>query len=255
MGQQSSDRRWGFFWPAAGDRRLTIIRAVRSASTCRRAPSEGRVEPRGGYPTRMPYRPCFFDRMSAGLESQDGPWPGTMFRGLPRILERWPAAGVQQGSRPRHDRAARSISYMQPCRTCMSSIARWHLPPAPDRLLAQRRPSHNVFVVERTSWTRLRAPTGKTPLAYRMALNFAKQTRAKAVLALAADSKVRGAVERENVKERRVGGGRCLASHPLALSGVCSLFGAGRRPLRPIRLRPTLYCAYVAEVEYHRGRK
>jgi isoquinoline 1-oxidoreductase beta subunit len=129
------------------------------------------------------YRPCWFDRISAGLDAKGMPiaWEHR-FAGS-SVIARWLPPGFKDGLDPDSTEGAIDLAYALPNQHV--EYLRVEPPGIPTAFWRSVGPSHNVFVVE--SFIDELAAAGKQdPLAYRLAL-LDKNPRAKAVLALAAE--------------------------------------------------------------------
>ena len=128
------------------------------------------------------YRPCFVDRMSAGLDDKGMPvaW-NNRFAGS-SIIARWLPPGFNNGLDPDTVEAAIDLAYDLP--NMHVEYVRVEPPGIPTAFWRSVGPSHNVFVTE--SFMDELAVAAKTdPVAYRRAL-LGKSPRARAVLDLAA---------------------------------------------------------------------
>jgi isoquinoline 1-oxidoreductase subunit beta len=129
------------------------------------------------------YRPCWFDRLSAGLDAKGKPvaW-SNRFAGS-SVIARWLPPGFKDGLDPDTTEGAIDLVYDFP--NLHVEYVRVERPGIPTAFWRSVGPSHNVFVTE--SFVDELAAAGKQdPVAYRLAL-LDKTPRAKAVLALAAD--------------------------------------------------------------------
>jgi len=128
------------------------------------------------------YRPCFFDRMSAGLDETGRPvaW-NHRFAGS-SILARWLPPAFNKGLDPDTTEGAIDLVYALP----NLHVEYLRVEPAaiPTAFWRSVGPSHNVFVVE-SFMDELANAARQDPLAYRLAL--IDKARAKAVLQLAAE--------------------------------------------------------------------
>ena len=128
------------------------------------------------------YRPCFFDRMSAGLDGTGRPvaW-NHRFAGS-SILARWLPPAFNKGLDPDTTEGAIDLVYALP----NMHVEYLRVEPAavPTAFWRSVGPSHNVFVVE-SFMDELASAARQDPLAYRLAL--IDKARAKAVLQLAAE--------------------------------------------------------------------
>jgi isoquinoline 1-oxidoreductase beta subunit len=128
------------------------------------------------------YRPCFFDRMSAGLDETGRPvaW-NHRFAGS-SILARWLPPAFNKGLDPDTTEGAIDLVYALP--NLHVEYLRVEPAAVPTAFWRSVGPSHNVFVVE-SFMDELANAARQDPLTYRMAL--IDKARAKAVLALAAE--------------------------------------------------------------------
>ena len=128
------------------------------------------------------YRPCFFDRMSAGLDAKGMPvaW-NHRFAGS-SVIARWVPPLFQNGLDPDTAEGAIDLAYALP----NMHVEYLRVEPAgiPTAFWRSVGPSHNVFVVE-SFMDELAAAAKQDAVAYRRAL-LDKAPRAKAVLELAA---------------------------------------------------------------------
>jgi len=129
------------------------------------------------------YRPCFFDRMSAGLDDKGMPvaWKHR-FAGS-SIIARWLPPGFNNGLDPDTTEGAIDLTYALP--NLRVEYVRVEPPGIPTAFWRSVGPSHNVFVTE-SFMDELAAAAKQDPVAYRRAL-LDKAPRAKAVLELAAE--------------------------------------------------------------------
>ena len=129
------------------------------------------------------YRPCFFDRISAGLDEKGKPvaW-NHRFAGS-SIIARWLPPGFNNGLDPDTTEGAIDLTYALP--NMHVEYLRVEPPGIPTAFWRSVGPSHNVFVVE-SFMDELAAAAKQDPVAYRRAL-LDNAPRAKAVLALAAE--------------------------------------------------------------------
>jgi isoquinoline 1-oxidoreductase beta subunit len=127
------------------------------------------------------YRPCFFDRMSAGLDEKGTPvaWHHR-FAGS-SILARWLPPAFNNGLDPDTTDGAIDLAYALP--NMRVQYSRVEPPGIPTAFWRSVGPSHNVFVVE-SFMDELAAAAKRDPVAFRLAL-LDKAPRAKAVLELA----------------------------------------------------------------------
>jgi isoquinoline 1-oxidoreductase subunit beta len=128
------------------------------------------------------YRPTFFDRFTAGLDSQGMPvaWQHR-FAGS-SVIARWLPPGFKDGLDPDTTEAAINLTYALP--NMRVEYLRVEPPGIPTAFWRSVGPSHNVFVVE-GFMDELAAAAKQDPVVYRLAL-LDNSPRAKAVLALAA---------------------------------------------------------------------
>ena len=129
------------------------------------------------------YRPCFFDRLSAGLDAKGMPvaW-NNRFAGS-SIIARWLPPGFNKGLDPDTTEGAIDLVYALP--NLHVEYLRVEPPGIPTAFWRSVGPSHNVFVTE-SFMDELAAAAKQDPVAYRRAL-LDKAPRAKAVLELAAE--------------------------------------------------------------------
>jgi isoquinoline 1-oxidoreductase beta subunit len=129
------------------------------------------------------YRPCFFDRMSAGLDDKGMPvaW-NHRFAGS-SIIARWLPPAFNNGLDPDTTEGAIDLVYGLP--NLHVEYLRVEPPGIPTAFWRSVGPSHNVFVTE-SFVDELAAAAKRDPVAYRRAL-LDKAPRAKAVLELAAE--------------------------------------------------------------------
>jgi isoquinoline 1-oxidoreductase beta subunit len=129
------------------------------------------------------YRPCWFDRFSAGLDAQGRPvaWKHR-FAGS-SVASRWAPPWFKDGLDPDSTEGAIDLAYALP--NMRVEYARVEPPGIPTAFWRSVGPSHTVFVVE-SFMDELAAAAKQDPVAYRLAL-LDKTPRAKAVLALAAE--------------------------------------------------------------------
>jgi isoquinoline 1-oxidoreductase subunit beta len=166
------------------------------------------------------YRPCFFDRMSAGLDGKGMPVAWSHRFAGSSILARWLPPAFNNGLDPDSTDGAIDLVYAFP--NMRVEYLRVEPPAVPTAFWRSVGPSHNVFVVE-SFMDELAAAAGQDAVAYRRAL-LDKSPRAKAVLELAAE---------------RAGWGRPLPERVGRGVSVQSVFGT--------------YMAQVAEVEVSKG--
>jgi isoquinoline 1-oxidoreductase beta subunit len=128
------------------------------------------------------YRPCFFDRLVAGLDAKGRPiaW-NHRFAGS-SIIARWLPPGFHDGVDGDTTEGAIDLVYALP--NFHVEYLRVEPPAIPTAFWRSVGPSHNVFVTE-SFMDELAAAAKQDPVAYRRAL-LDKAPRAKAVLDLAA---------------------------------------------------------------------
>jgi isoquinoline 1-oxidoreductase beta subunit len=129
------------------------------------------------------YRPCFFDRMSAGLDGKGMPvaW-NHRFAGS-SIIARWLPPAFNNGLDPDTTDGAIDLTYDLP--NMHVEYLRVEPPGIPTAFWRSVGPSHNVFVIE-SFMDELATAARQDPVAYRVAL-LDKAPRAKAVIELAAE--------------------------------------------------------------------
>ncbi len=129
------------------------------------------------------YRPCFVDRMSAGLDEKGKPvaW-NHRFAGS-SVLARWLPPAFNNGLDPDTTDGAINLTYALP--NMRVEYLRVEPPGIPTAFWRSVGPSHNVFVVE-SFIDELAVAAKQDAVAYRRAL-LDKSPRAKAVLDLAAE--------------------------------------------------------------------
>jgi isoquinoline 1-oxidoreductase beta subunit len=129
------------------------------------------------------YRPMFFDRLSAGLDSNGMPvaW-NNRFAGS-SVIARYLPPAFNHGLDPDTTEGAIDLVYDFP--NLHVEYVRSEPPGIPTAFWRSVGPSHNVFVTE-SFMDELAAATKQDPVAYRLAL-LDNTPRAKAVLALAAE--------------------------------------------------------------------
>jgi isoquinoline 1-oxidoreductase beta subunit len=129
------------------------------------------------------YRPCFFDRLSAGLDAKGMPvaW-NHRFAGS-SIIARWAPPLFVNGLDPDTTEGAIDLTYSLP--NLHVEYLRVEPPGIPTAFWRSVGPSHNVFVTE-SFIDELAVAAKQDPVAYRRAL-LDKSPRAKAVLELAAE--------------------------------------------------------------------
>jgi isoquinoline 1-oxidoreductase subunit beta len=128
------------------------------------------------------YRPCWFDRFSAGLDDKGMPVAWTHRFAGSSVIARWLPPGFKNGLDPDTTEGAIDLPYALP--NVHIEYLRVEPPGIPTAFWRSVGPSHNVFVVE-SFMDEIAAAAKQDPLAYRLAL-LDKSPRAKAVLALAA---------------------------------------------------------------------
>ena len=166
------------------------------------------------------YRPCFFDRISAGLDGKGMPVAWSHRFAGSSVLARWAPPTFNNGLDPDTTEAAIDLTYALP--NMRVEYVRVEPPGIPTAFWRSVGPSHNVFVVE-SFMDELAAAAKQDAVAYRLAL-LDKTPRAKAVLALAA---------------QKAGWGRPLPQ------------GVGRGV--SLQFAFATYMAQVAEVEVSKG--
>src|SRR6202171_2940392 len=129
------------------------------------------------------YRPCFFDRISAGLDETGMPvaW-NHRFAGS-SVIARWLPPGFNNGLDGDTTEGAIDLAYALP--NMHVEYLRVEPPAVPTAFWRSVGPSHNVFVTE-SFMDELAAAAKQDAVAYRRAL-LDKAPRAKAVLDLAAE--------------------------------------------------------------------
>jgi isoquinoline 1-oxidoreductase beta subunit len=129
------------------------------------------------------YRPCFFDRISAGLDDKGMPvaWNHT-FAGS-SVIARWGPPFFKDGLDADTTEGAIDLVYALP--NLHVEYVRVEPPGIPTAFWRSVGPSHNVFVTE-SFIDEMAAAAKQDPVAYRRAL-LDKTPRAKAVLELAAE--------------------------------------------------------------------
>jgi isoquinoline 1-oxidoreductase beta subunit len=129
------------------------------------------------------YRPCFFDRLSAGLDEKGLPvaW-NNRFAGS-SVIARWVPPAFNNGLDSDTTEGAIDLVYGIP--NLHVQYVRVEPPGIPTAFWRSVGPSHNVFVTE-SFIDELAAAAKQDPVAYRRAL-LDKSPRAKAVLELAAE--------------------------------------------------------------------
>jgi isoquinoline 1-oxidoreductase subunit beta len=129
------------------------------------------------------YRPCFFDRISAGLDAKGKPVAWNNHFAGSSIIARWLPPGFNNGLDPDTTEGAIDLAYALP--NVRVEYLRVEPPGIPTAFWRSVGPSHNVFVTE-SFMDELAAAAKQDPVAYRLAL-LDKAPRAKAVLELAAE--------------------------------------------------------------------
>jgi len=129
------------------------------------------------------YRPCFFDRISAGLDGDGKPVAWTNRFAGSSIIARWLPPGFANGLDSDTTEGAIDLVYDLP--NLHVEYVRIEPPGIPTAFWRSVGPSHNVFVTE-SFMDELAAASKKDPVDYRRAL-LDKSPRAKAVLELAAE--------------------------------------------------------------------
>jgi isoquinoline 1-oxidoreductase beta subunit len=129
------------------------------------------------------YRPCFFDRLSAGLDAKGMPiaW-NHRFAGS-SVIARWAPPFFKDGLDPDTTEGAIDLVYALP--NLHVEYVQVEPPGIPTAFWRSVGPSHNVFVTE-SFIDELAAAAKQDPVGYRRAL-LDKTPRAKAVLELAAE--------------------------------------------------------------------
>jgi isoquinoline 1-oxidoreductase beta subunit len=129
------------------------------------------------------YRPCFFDRLSAGLDERGMPVAWSHRFAGSSILARWLPPTFSNGLDPDTTDGAINLTYALP----NMHVEYVRVEPAgiPTAFWRSVGPSHNVFVVE-SFMDELAAAAKQDAVAYRRAL-LGQAPRAKAVLELAAE--------------------------------------------------------------------
>ncbi len=128
------------------------------------------------------YRPCFFDRISAGLDEKGAPVAWSHRFAGSSVIARWLPPGFNNGLDPDTTEGAIDLVYALP--NLHVEYLRVEPPGIPTAFWRSVGPSHNVFVVE-SFIDELAAAAKQDPVAYRRAL-LDKSPRAKGVLELAA---------------------------------------------------------------------
>jgi isoquinoline 1-oxidoreductase beta subunit len=128
------------------------------------------------------YRPCFFDRISAGLDARGMPVAWSHRFAGSSIIARWLPPAFNNGLDPDTTEGAIDLVYALP--NVHVEYLRVEPPAIPTAFWRSVGPSHNVFVTE-SFMDELAAAAKQDPVAYRRAL-LDKSPRAQAVLELAA---------------------------------------------------------------------
>jgi isoquinoline 1-oxidoreductase beta subunit len=128
------------------------------------------------------YRPCFFDRFSAGLDANGKPIAWRHRYAGSSVIARWLPPAFNKGLDPDTTEGAIDLVYGLP--NLHVEYVRVEPPGIPTAFWRSVGPSHNVFVVE-SFMDELAAAAKQDAVAYRLAL-LDKSPRAKAVLELAA---------------------------------------------------------------------
>jgi isoquinoline 1-oxidoreductase beta subunit len=129
------------------------------------------------------YRPCWFDRLSAGLDAKGMPTAWTNRFAGSSVIARWLPPGFNNGLDPDSTEGAIDLVYDLP--NMHVEYVRVEPPGIPTAFWRSVGPSHNVFVTE-SFMDEVAAAAKRDPVAYRRAL-LDKSPRAKAVLDLAAE--------------------------------------------------------------------
>jgi isoquinoline 1-oxidoreductase subunit beta len=129
------------------------------------------------------YRPYWFDRISAGLDTKGIPVAWSHRFAGSSIVARWAPPFFKNGLDADSTEGAIDLVYALP--SMHVEYVRVEPPGIPTGFWRSVGPSHNVFVVE-SFMDELAAAAKQDPVAYRLAL-LDKTPRAKAVLALAAE--------------------------------------------------------------------
>jgi isoquinoline 1-oxidoreductase subunit beta len=130
------------------------------------------------------YRPYWFDRMSAGVDDKGRPVAWSHRFAGSSVASRWAPPWFKNGLDPDSTEGAVDLVYALP--NMHVDYVRVEPPGIPTAFWRSVGPSHTVFVVE-SFMDELAAAAKQDPVAYRLAL-LDKTPRAKAVLALAAES-------------------------------------------------------------------
>jgi isoquinoline 1-oxidoreductase beta subunit len=129
------------------------------------------------------YRPCWFDRLSAGLDKSGKPVAWNHRYAGSSVIARWLPPAFKNGLDPDTTEGAIDLVYDLP--NLHVEYVRVEPPGIPTAFWRSVGPSHNVFVTE-SFIDELAAAAKQDPVAYRRAL-LDKAPRAKAVLDLAAE--------------------------------------------------------------------
>jgi isoquinoline 1-oxidoreductase beta subunit len=129
------------------------------------------------------YRPMFFDRLSAGLDTKGMPVAWSNRLAGPSVIARWLPPGFNNGLDPDTTEGAIDVVYDLP--NFHVEYVRVEPPGIPTAFWRSVGPSHNVFVTE-SFMDELAVAAKQDPVAYRMAL-LDKTPRAKGVVVLAAE--------------------------------------------------------------------
>jgi isoquinoline 1-oxidoreductase subunit beta len=129
------------------------------------------------------YRPCWFDRLSAGLDENGRPVAWTHRFAGSSVIARWLPPGFKNGLDSDSTEGAIDLVYDLP--NFHVEFLRVEPPGIPTAFWRSVGPSHTVFVVE-SFVDELAAAAKQDPVAYRLSL-LAKTPRARAVLALASE--------------------------------------------------------------------
>jgi isoquinoline 1-oxidoreductase beta subunit len=129
------------------------------------------------------YRPCWFDRMSAGLDDKGMPVAWSHRFAGSSVLARWAPPFFNIGLDPDTTEGAIDLVYGLP--NMHVEYVRVEPPGIPTAFWRSVGPSHTIFVVE-SFIDELAVVAKRDPVAFRLAL-LDKTPRAKAVLALAAE--------------------------------------------------------------------
>jgi len=141
------------------------------------------------------YRPYWFDRISAGLDTKGIPVAWSHRFAGSSVVARWAPPFFKNGLDADSTEGAVDLVYALP--SMHVEYVRVEPPGIPTAFWRSVGPSHNVFVVE-SFMDELAAAAKQDPVAYRLAL-LDKTPRAKAVLALAAEKAGWGQPLRERI--------------------------------------------------------